>query len=72
MSKIGIIYNDAKPIACRITNELKDKLKADGYDVHIAVGAQGILGSPNLKHPVCHTPIAVSYTHLTLPTISRV
>ncbi|MDE5076541.1 MAG: NAD(+) kinase [Trichodesmium sp. St5_bin2_1] len=57
MSKIGIIYNDAKPIACRITNELKDKLKADGYDVHIAVGAQGILGSPNLEHPVCHTPI---------------
>ncbi|MDJ0516611.1 MAG: NAD(+) kinase [Trichodesmium sp. MO_231.B1] len=57
MSKIGIIYNDAKPIACRITNELKDKLKGDGYDVHVTIGAEGILGSPNLERPVCHTPI---------------
>ncbi len=57
MSKIGIIYNDAKPIACRITNELKDKLKGDGYDVHITTGAEGILGSPSLERPVCHTLI---------------
>ncbi|MGD1806403.1 NAD(+) kinase [Dapis sp. BLCC M126] len=57
MSKIGIIYNDAKPIACRITNDLKDKLKADGYDVQVTNGAEGILGSPHLERPVCHTPI---------------
>ena len=57
MSKIGIIYNDAKPIACRITNELKDKLKSLGYDVHIATGAEGILGPPSLERPVCSTPI---------------
>ncbi|MEB3343285.1 NAD(+) kinase [Okeania sp.] len=57
MSKIGIIYNDAKPIACRITNELKDKLKGSGYDVHITTGSGGILGSPSLERPVCHTLI---------------
>lgn len=57
MSKIGIIYNDAKPIACRITNELKEKLTAYGYDIHINSGAEGILGYPSLERPVCHTPI---------------
>jgi len=57
VSKIGIIYNDAKPIACRITNELKDKLTAYGYDVYITIGAEGILGSQGLEFPICHTPI---------------
>ncbi|NEQ35672.1 MAG: NAD(+) kinase [Okeania sp. SIO3I5] len=57
MSKIGIIYNDAKPVACRITNELKDKLEAYGYNVHLTIGAKGILGSPSLERPVCYTPI---------------
>ncbi|NEQ73125.1 MAG: NAD(+) kinase [Okeania sp. SIO2C9] len=57
MSKIGIIYNDAKPIACRITNELKDKLKAYGYDIHINSGSGGILGYPSLERPLCHTSI---------------
>ncbi|NEP80422.1 MAG: NAD(+) kinase [Okeania sp. SIO3B3] len=57
MSKIGIIYNDAKPIACRITNELKDKLTAYGYDIHINSGSGGILGYPSLERPLCHTSI---------------
>lgn len=38
MFKIGIIYNDVKFIVCWIINELKDKLKVDGYDVYIVVG----------------------------------
>ena len=62
MSKIGIIYNDAKPIACRITNDLKDKLTAYGYDVYITIGAEGILGSQGLEFPICHTPICLLYT----------
>lgn len=57
MSKIGIIYNDAKPIACRITNELKDKLTAYGYDIHTNSGSGGILGYPSLERPLCHTSI---------------
>lgn len=57
MSKIGIIYNDAKPIACRITNELKDKLTTYGYDIHINNGSGGILGYPSLERPLCHTSI---------------
>ncbi|MGK7919471.1 MAG: NAD(+) kinase [Trichodesmium sp.] len=57
MSKIGIIYNDAKPIACRITDELKEKLTNSGYDIYINTGAEGILGYPSLERPVCHTPI---------------
>ncbi|NEO56693.1 MAG: NAD(+) kinase [Okeania sp. SIO3B5] len=57
MSKIGIIYNDAKPIACRITNELKDKLTAYGYDIQINSGSGGILGYPSLERPLCHTSI---------------
>ena len=57
MSKIGIIYNDAKPVACRITNELKDKLTTYGYDIHINSGSGGILGYPSLERPLCHTSI---------------
>jgi NAD+ kinase len=57
VSKVGIIYNDAKPIACRITDELKDKLTSDGWDVRVNSGAEGILGYPSLERPLCHTPI---------------
>ncbi len=57
MPKAGIIYNDAKPAACRIAEELKDKLSACGWDVHLATGIGGILGYSSPERPVCHTPI---------------
>jgi NAD+ kinase len=55
--KAGIIYNDAKPVASRATVELKDKLKAYGWDVHTATGIGGILGYSSPNRPLCHTPI---------------
>jgi NAD+ kinase len=55
--KVGIIYNDVKPIACRIAEELKDKLLACGWEVHLATGVGGILGYSSPERPVCHTPI---------------
>lgn len=57
MPKVGIIYNDVKPIASRIAIELKDKLTAAGWDVRMATGVGGILGYSNPESPVCHTPI---------------
>lgn len=57
MSKAGIIYNDVKPIACRIAAELKDKLAACGWEVCMTNGAGGILGYSQLERPMCHTPI---------------
>jgi NAD+ kinase len=55
--KAGIIYNDIKPVACRIAEELRSKLKAHGWDVCMATGAGGILGYSKPNKPICHTPI---------------
>ncbi|MEM8808660.1 MAG: NAD(+) kinase [Cyanobacteria bacterium P01_G01_bin.38] len=57
MPKIGIIYNDIKPVACQITEELKGKLEDLGYLVKTATGVGGILGYSEPDKPVCHTPI---------------
>jgi NAD+ kinase len=55
--KAGIIYNDVKPVACRIAAELKDKLTARGWDVCSVSGSGGILGYSSPTRPMCHTPI---------------
>lgn len=55
--KVGIIYNEIKPIACRVAKELQDKLNAMGCDVHMATGIGGILGYSRPDSPVCHTPM---------------
>ncbi len=57
MPKAGIIYNEIKPVACRVAEELKDKLISRGWDVCLASGAGGILGYSSPEKPVCHTPI---------------
>ncbi|MFQ4142914.1 NAD(+) kinase [Chlorogloeopsis sp. ULAP02] len=57
MPKVGIIYNDVKPIAGRAAIELKDKFTAAGWDVCITTGVGGILGYSTPESPVCHTPI---------------
>jgi len=55
--KAGIIYNDVKPVACRLAQELKDKLLNLGWDVQLATGIGGMLGYSSPERPVCHTPI---------------
>lgn len=55
--KVGIIYNDVKPIAARVAAELKDKLASADWDVCMTSGVGGILGYSNPESPVCHTPI---------------
>ncbi|MBE9126290.1 NAD(+) kinase [Coleofasciculus sp. LEGE 07081] len=57
MRKAGIIYNDLKPVACRIATELQDKLTSSGWEVYIATGVGGILGYSRPDSPVCHTPM---------------
>lgn len=57
MPKAGIIYNDTKPVACRATAELKDKLQACGWEVLTATGIGGILGYSSPNRPLCHTPL---------------
>lgn len=57
MPKAGIIYNDVKPVACRVAGELKTQLAAAGWEVCMAAGAGGILGYANPHSPICHTPI---------------
>ncbi|MDJ0690613.1 MAG: NAD(+) kinase [Xenococcaceae cyanobacterium MO_188.B32] len=55
--KAGIIYNDIKPIACQVALDIKDKLTAHGWQVHMAEGAGGILEYSSPGSPVCHTRI---------------
>lgn len=57
MPKAGIIYNDIKPVACRVAQELQDKLTSQGWEVHLATGLGGILGCSGLEGPIAHTPI---------------
>jgi len=55
--KAGIIYNDVKPIACQIAQQLKDKLTACGWEVCLGTGFAGILGYSRPERPICHTRI---------------
>ncbi len=57
MPKAGIIYNEIKPVACRIAAELKDKLTAAGWEVFMTNAGGGILGYSQPNRPVCHTTI---------------
>lgn len=65
--KVGIIYNDIKPVACRVATELQEKLSAHGWEVCLATGIGGILGYSQPGRPVCHTPIL----HLAPPGFDR-
>jgi NAD+ kinase len=55
--KVGIIYNDIKPIACKIALELRDKLESCGWKVLMETGRGGLLGYSKPNRPVCHTRI---------------
>jgi len=55
--KVGIIYNDIKPVAQQAALEWQDKLTALGYDVILATGVGGILGYSSPERPLCHTPL---------------
>lgn len=57
MPKAGIIYNDIKPIACRVATELQDKLIEHGWQVCMNTGAGGLLGYSEPNRPICHTPV---------------
>ncbi len=57
VSKIGVIYNDDKPIAVSVADRLNQELTARGIEVVLATGAGGILGYASPQSPVCHTPI---------------
>ncbi|MBP0010358.1 MULTISPECIES: NAD(+) kinase [unclassified Roseofilum] len=57
MPEAGIIYNDIKPTACRVAEELEQQLIQRGWTVKLATGAGGILGYSHPDRPTCHTPI---------------
>ncbi|MGL5836062.1 MAG: NAD(+) kinase [Waterburya sp.] len=55
--KAGVVYNDIKPIACKVASEIAKKLTAIGWDVRMATGGGGILEYSTSDHPGGHTPI---------------
>ncbi|MGB3300948.1 MAG: NAD(+) kinase [Phormidesmis sp.] len=57
MPRVGVIYNDIKPVAQAAARLLCKQLEARGYEVCFATGAPGILGYSQPGKPVCHTPV---------------
>ncbi len=57
MPKLGVIYNDVKPIAVKVAEEIRDNFLAKGWQVCMTTGYGGILGYSQPGRPVCHTPI---------------
>ena len=57
MPKIGVIYNDIKPIACEVAEGLKNDLEKKGYQVVLGTGFAGLLGYSRSDRPVCFSPI---------------
>ncbi|MEM9948439.1 MAG: NAD(+) kinase [Cyanobacteria bacterium P01_D01_bin.36] len=57
MPKVGIIYNDIKPVATTAAQKLGTRLKSLGYEVPTTTGIAGILGYSQPGKPVCHTPV---------------
>ncbi len=55
--KVGIIYNDAKPVAERVASDISSWLEKCGIQTILATGKGGILGYGKPDSPVCHTPI---------------
>jgi NAD+ kinase len=55
--KIGIIYNEGKPIAERTAIQIQDKLTALGWEVCLAMGKRGILGYAHPSATASYTPI---------------
>lgn len=65
--KAGIIYNDIKPVACKVALELQDKLSDRGWEVYTQTSYGGLLGYSRPERPVCHTRIE----QLTPPNFDR-
>jgi NAD+ kinase len=57
MPKIGVIYNEIKPIACQVAEKLKHQLESQDHQVYLTTGYAGILGYSYPNRPVCHSPI---------------
>ena len=57
MPKVGLIYNDIKPVATGAAQTLRDRLESLGHKVCMATGAAGILGYSQPGKPICHTPV---------------
>jgi NAD+ kinase len=55
--KVGIIYNDAKPAAHRVAEDLKSKFSAYDWEVFLATGVGGILGYSSPDKPIHHIPL---------------
>lgn len=57
MPKVGIIFNDIKPVADAAAQALRTRLEALNYEVCLATGATGLLGYSQTGKPMCHTPV---------------
>ena len=55
--KVGIIYNEIKPVACRVAADLESKLLSRNWEVNLATGVGGLLGYSTPEKPICHIPI---------------
>jgi len=52
--KVGVLFNDIKPVACRMAQELEETLSQEGYEVCVRSSQGGLLGylqSDQLPNP---------------------
>jgi NAD+ kinase len=56
--KVGIIFNDSKPVAEKTAYEIKSWLSDHGWETVITTGQGGILGYSEPNSPAALTPIA--------------
>jgi NAD+ kinase len=56
--KVGIIYNDIKPVACKVASQLQEKFIDRGWEVFLATGIGGILEYCNPETPLEQSRIA--------------
>lgn len=61
MPKVGILYNDTKPAACRAAEDLQHDLEARGCEVCVSSSAGGLLGYVQADPP----PKPIAYKSLT-------
>ncbi len=55
--KVGILFNDIKPAACRAKDQLLEWFEEREWDALASPTWGGLLGFAKPESPVCHTPI---------------
>jgi NAD+ kinase len=57
VAKAGIIYNDTKPIACRVAHEIQAQLISAGWQICMGTGEGGMMGHSHSDDRTAQVPL---------------